>query len=266
MRNSGPFLLLLAAQRLYHLGYNNLRPSHNIIRMRKVVMNTNDQNVIEIEQIQEGLAVLNSLAQEEYQEDLDSILADTARTQEERLLRVGRLLGVVLKEPFASSVPIVDPATSVTGAYRGWALDEGAFDIPENRTTWQYEVLEALRKEEVWPSTVYDLALTLQYERGFFACLATSTRKYICGDPALRQKIDAEVKASLPGGGAVQLLTRGAASTMVTTTLVQLVPWLAVAGAPLIAGLVLLIMSIGLDAFCDWSVQFQTSYGSLAEK
>jgi hypothetical protein len=120
-------------------------------------------------------------------------------------------------------------------------------------------------KEEGWPPTVYVFADYLQFESGFFAYLATSTRKYICGDPALRQKIDAEVKASLPGGGAVQLLTRGAASTMVATTLVQLVPWLAVAGAPLIAGLVLLIMSIGLDAFCDWSVQFQPSYGFLAK-
>jgi len=229
-------------------------------------MNTNDQNVIKTKQMQEGLAVLNSLAQEEYHEDLDSILADTARTQEERLLRVGRLVGVVLKQPFASPVPIVDPATSYTGAYRGWALDEGAFDTPEKQTTWQYEVLEALRKEEVWFPTVYALADKLQSERGFFACLTTNTRKYICGDPALTQKIDAEVKASQQGGGAVQLMTTGTASTAVATILVQHVPWLGAAGTPLIAGLVLLIMSIGLGAFCDWSKQFQDIYDHAKEE
>jgi hypothetical protein len=228
-------------------------------------MNTNDQNAVEIEQIQEGLEVLKSFAKDEYHEDLDSILADTARTPEERLLRVGRLMGVVLKEPFATAVPM-NPATSHTGAYRGWALDEGAFDTPEKQTTWQYEVLEALRREEVWFPTVYALADKLQSERGFFACLATNTRKYICSDPALTQKIDAEVKASQQGGGAVQLLTRGVASTMVATTLVQLVPWLAVAGAPIIAGLVLLIMSIGLGAFCDWSKQFQNIYDHAEEE
>src|SRR5437588_8101445 len=110
---------------------SNLRRGHDSIRMRKIVMHTNNQNAIEIEQIQEGLEVLKSLAQEEYHEDLDSIMADTSRTQEERLLRVGRLVGVVLKKPFATAVPI-NPATSHTGAYQGWQLNSSAFDIPEN--------------------------------------------------------------------------------------------------------------------------------------
>lgn len=230
-------------------------------------MNTNDQNAIETEQMQEGLAVLNSLAQEEYHEDLDSILADTARTQEERLLRVGRLVGVVLKEPFATAVPI-DPTTSFTGAYRGWQLDGGTFAEPEKQTTWQYGVLESLREEEVWPQTVYEFAGYLQNEGGFFECLVNSTRKYICGDPALRQKIDAEVKASLPGGGTVPLAAMG--TMELANILVHYVPWLAVAGAPLIAGLclwlVLYIRRIGTDAFCDWSKQFQPSYGPPAKK
>jgi hypothetical protein len=232
-------------------------------------MNTNDQNVIETEQIQEGLAVLNSLAQEEYHIDLDSILADTARTQEERLLRVGRLVGVVLKEPFATDVPI-DPATSHTGAYRGWQLDGSAFAKPEKQTTWQYGVLESLRKEEGWPPTVYDFAGFLQVETGFFGSLVNSTRKYICGDPVLRQRIDAEVKASLPGGGTVPLAAMGAGAMELANILVQYVPWLGGAGAPLIAGLclwlVLSIRAIGTDAFCDWSKQFQPSYAPRAEE
>jgi hypothetical protein len=238
------------------LGCNNLRRGHNIIRIRKVVMNTNGQNAIDTEQIQKGLAVLSSLALEEYHEDLDSILADTAQTEDERLLRVGRLMGVVLKEPFATGIDI-NPATSYTGAYRGWVLNGSAFAEAEKQATWQYEVLEALREENPEHPTVYALAERLQFEKGFFGCLANSTRKYICGDPALRQKIDTEVKAGQQGRVTVQLLTRGTASTIVATTLVQLVPWLAIAGAPIIAGLVLLIMSIGLDAFCDWSKQFE---------
>lgn len=231
-------------------------------------MDTNDQNVIEDERIQTGLAVLNSLAQEEYHTDLNGILVDTTRTQNERLLRVGRLMGVVLKEPFATVVPI-DPTSSRTGAYRGWKLDDTAFAKPEEekQTIWQYRVLESLRTEDGGYPTVYELATHLQYESGFFGYLANSTRKYICGNPALTQKIDAEVKASQQGVGGVQLISRGTVSTMVATTLVQLVPWLAGAGTPLIAGFVLLIMSIGLDAFCAWSEQFQELYGSTrAEK
>lgn len=232
-------------------------------------MNTNDQNTIEIKQIQEGLKVLESQAQEEYHDDLDSILADTARTQEERLQRIGRLVGVVLKQPFATAMPI-NPADSHTGAYQGWQLiNESKFDVPEIQATWQYGVLESLQKEEGWPRTVYEFADYLQFESGFWGYLINSTRKHICGDPALRQKIDAEVKASLPSGGTVSLATMG--TMELANILVQYVPWLARAGTPLIAGLclwlVLYIRAVGTDAFCDWSKQFQPSYGpAKAEK
>jgi len=123
-------------------------------------------------------------------------------------------------------------------------------------------------KEEGWPPTVYVFADYLQFESGFFSYLATSTRKYICGDPALRQKIDAEVKASLPSEGTVSLATMG--TMALANILVQFVPWLAIAGAPLIAGLslwlVLYVRRIGIDAFCDWSGQFPSSYGPPAEE
>ena len=215
-------------------------------------MDTNDQNAIETEQLQKGLELLNNLAQEEYHEDLNSNMPDPTQ-QQERLLRIGRLLGVVLKEPFATAVPR-DPTTSSTGAYRAWnLLDESAFNTPAKQTTWQYGVLESLCKEEGKPQTVYDFAHYLQYERSFFGYLAISTSKWICGDPALKQKIDTEVKASQQGGGAVQLISKGTLSTTVATLLVLHVPWLAVAGAPLIAGFVLLIICIGTDAFCEWA-------------
>ncbi len=232
-------------------------------------MDTNAQNAIETGQLRKGLAVLNTLAQEEYHKDLDSILTDQIREQYDRLLRVGRLLGVILKEPFASSVPIVDPedpTQSSTGAYHGWALlDKGAFDAPEKQATWQYEVLETLRKEQGIP-TVYDFAVWLQRERGFFTYLAASTCNYISRDPALKQKIGAEAKAGQQDGGAIQLISMGTTSTLIATTLTQHVPWLsAVAhdptGVGVLSGFVLLIMIIGIGAFCQWTADLQKSDG-----
>jgi hypothetical protein len=238
----------------------------------EVVMNINDQNTIAIEQIQEGLAALNSLAQEEYQEDLDSILTDPTRTQDERLVRVGRLLGVVLKEPFA--VPVSPPPTkSETGAHRAWEVsnnDYTVFDTMRDVTgnpPWQYNALEALRieypEQQGWlPLTVGELARDLQNERGFFACLAASTRKYICGDQALKQKIDADLKASQQSGKVGQFTTV-ALSTYIADILVHHVPALAAGGTsaiPIVSGLLIVIYvtskDIGIDAFCSWVAQY----------
>src|SRR5439155_13993077 len=117
---------------------------------------------------------------------------------------------------------------------------------------------------EVWPPTVYDFVDLLQTERGLFGYLFYSTHKYICGDPALKQKIDTEVKAILPGGGTVPLAAMG--TTELANILVQNVPSLSGAGALLIAGLclwlVLYIRRIGTDAFCDWSEQFHQNQPS----
>lgn len=221
--------------------------------------------------MEKGQAVLNDLAEQEYGQDLDSVLTETTRTQDERLVRVGRLLGVVLKEPFA--VPGSPPMKSETGARRAWQVpndDYTVFDTVLDVTgkhPWQYNVLEVLRieypEQRGWlPLTVGQLASDLQHERGFFACLAASTRKYICGDQVLKQKIDADLKASQPRGGVGQF-TIVALSTGIADMLVHHVPALAAGGTsamPIVSGLVLVIFvkskGIGIDAFCSWVAQY----------
>ena len=64
---------------------------------------------------------------------------------EERLLRIGRLIGVVLKEPFALEKDLVAPSP-YSGAYRSWELEPATkFDDPSIQCSWQYQALEALR-------------------------------------------------------------------------------------------------------------------------
>jgi hypothetical protein len=46
------------------------------------------------------------------------------------------------------------------------------------------------------PIDVSNLAYIAQNERGFFWFLAMSCRRYLCGDPKLRRKIDRKVQAA----------------------------------------------------------------------
>jgi hypothetical protein len=134
-------------------------------------------------------------------------------------------------------VPI-DPITSYIGGHLRWELSCSAFSQPEKRATWQYAVLLALREEEGWTSTVEDFAYDLQHTRGFFACMAESLRKHICGDSALRHNIDA---AALVG------------TEELAHMLMQYVPWMRGAGAPLVIGFAF-YMSSGTNAFCEFAL------------
>ena len=219
----------------------------------------NAADAIDRNQLEEGLRLLNILAQEEYEVELSSLLNDLSRDQDVPLWQLGRLLGVAVKEPFAEPRSM-EPSTSFTRARRAWLLDEHRFDEADKQRTWQFEVLDKVRMSEPmglrWNS-VRELAENAQHERGFFKYLALSCHKYLCGDAALKKRIDESVQEIQHAGGAAQVLSPSvmisAAATSLAAALVQAVPWLTTASLPLVAGFVVLIATIGLDAFCSWS-------------
>lgn len=199
--------------------------------------------------VRKGFEELSNLSHEEYGVTIFDLLADQDLTQEQKSLRIGRLMGVMIKQPFSEQHPIA-PAKSRTGALRTWELKEANFAKPELVRTWQYDVLEIIRKEAKF-SSVQDLAGDAQRETGFFWYLARSCHKYICGDQAMKQTISAAVSQ-----GSVLITPQGflnASGTAIAIYLVQAVPWLTPAAAPLIAGIVVIIGTIGLDAFCGWT-------------
>jgi hypothetical protein len=180
------------------------------------------------------------------------------------LLRIGRLIGVVLKQPFAMGLDLASPS-QYSGAYRAWELEpEAKFQNADVRDSWQYHALESLRTDPDvistlgWqPANVYDLAQTAHHERGFFSFLAVSCRKYLCKDKKLRGEIDRQVKASKSAGFNLKNVTPetvvASGGLAIGTLLVQSVPVLGIMGAPVIAGIVLIIYTIGMDAFCSWA-------------
>jgi hypothetical protein len=209
--------------------------------------------------IAESLARLDSLAVDEYRMPLSEVVADDDATRS--TARLGRLVGILLKEPFAVPTPREQPS-GVTGAHRSWLLlGEDAFNDPERQRTWQYKTLEMVRSDlesepefaffEDWG--VWDFADYAGTERAFFGFFARAARPYICGNSETRQAVDEALRTSGVAKGAAPV------SAMIGADLLyhlSQVPFLGATDITLIAGLSLILGRIGLDGFCDWSKQY----------
>lgn len=218
---------------------------------------------MEAEDLENGFRELQSLSEKEYHERLASV-AFGPEDGETRLLRIGRLIGAVMKEPFAVGKDI-QSLSEYGRAFRSLELQPAAkFEDPLLRQSWQYKALELLRTDPDvistlgWqPVNVYDLAQTAHYERGFFGFIAVSCRKYLCKDEQLRADIDREVEAAKKAGfnlkNSTPELVVASGGLTIGTWLVQTFRCLAFTGAPVIAGIVLIIYTIGIDAFWSWS-------------
>jgi hypothetical protein len=218
------------------------------------------------EDLRGGVNELDDLARGEYGVSLAEVLSDPSRTSDDRMWRVGRLIGITVKQPFASSHSI-DPATSKTGAQRGWALAPiGAKESATSTNTWQYALLSGLIVDPdlgadlgQWEGGTPDFE-AVQYalyamnsERGLWRCMAKSAQKYLCGNKALKEAVD---ESSRAGGLSKDLLTPssliGAASVSGAGAITDALPWLHPSGTVVATGMLIIIGNIGLDGFCDW--------------
>jgi hypothetical protein len=218
---------------------------------------------MDFKELSKGASDVAALSLKEYGVSLNQLLAQ--EDDERRFRQLSRLIGIFLKEPFAEPVNLDSPSAD-TGSLRAWHLvpDEKSFSEPSRLITWQYKTLEELiangdAVEEIgWvPPSAYELARNAQHERGFFGYLSISMRKYLCRDAKLREKIEKNIQEAKTSGFNLKVVTPeiivSSAGLSLGAFLVQSVPILAFVGAPVIAGLVLVIYSIGLDAFCSWA-------------
>lgn len=194
----------------------------------------------------EGLAILDSLALEEYQQPLEDISADPDPLRVAG--RVGRLVGVMLKEPFAVAHTL-DVPSEATAAHRAWILvDEAAFDSPDLANSWQYHALERICEEEHY-SSVYNLIEVTQTERGLFRPFAQNVGRYLCGEASIRKEVeDALRQGKLPAVTPERVVASGGVA--LGAYLVQAIPIVGMVGVPCVAALVLILYKIGLKSFC----------------
>jgi hypothetical protein len=200
----------------------------------------------------DGLKELDELSQGDYRQSLGDLVEKAPDL--EAVGRLSRLIGVSLKLPFAEPVELDFPSVT-SHAYRAWELIPARLDRPMNSSLWQARTLVYL-----WQGSAYSswqsLAIDAHHERGFFRCLAQSVQKYICADPKFRKKIETSIKKGAASGFNVKVFTPEqlvqAGGVALASLLITHVPVLGLVGAPVIAGLVLLLYSIGIDAFCQW--------------
>src|SRR5262245_727180 len=114
------------------------------------------------ETVKRGFEELNQLSHDEYRASLTDIVRDS--DTQRSAMRVGRLAGVILKQPFAVQKDLPVPSNR-THAFREWNLvDAACFDDPTRISTWQHQALEEIRRElsygnPFWKSqSLYQLA------------------------------------------------------------------------------------------------------------
>jgi hypothetical protein len=154
-------------------------------------------------------------------------------------------------------------------------MDEASFlaalqDLDNLARAEHGKPLATIASEE--PGKVISLALThpsaisrdaaeiqARTQAGFLAYLASSAQKYICGDPDIRKKVDDTVQNAQGSGLHIDNFTPEklveSGGVALASLLIAHVPALGFVGAPVIAGFVLLLYSIGTTAFCAWANQ-----------
>ena len=130
--------------------------------------------------ITEGYDALGQLARAEYDRGLPEVLQSLSDEHGPSRLYFGRLLGIIVKEPFSQ----LQTVPELAGAKRRWELVPQRLQEERAQTTWQFQLLAQLQTESLEYSeetyrSVQEMAEEVKRETGFFWHLLRSLRKYI---------------------------------------------------------------------------------------
>jgi hypothetical protein len=204
---------------------------------------------------------LDRLALEHYRlsgpELLASLDTDLGRIQ------YARLLGVMVKEPFAE--PFKRRPSTRTKARIGlrWKSTETLRESVPG--TWQFAfVREIVREERELESDPSDaividyLETQARYETNLGKHIFQAFHRRICGSAEASEAVQKALEAARAAG--VKLVDPTAAgisvgmSSLVAVSVASLFSGpIAIAAAPVIGGIALLLCQVGLEGFCSWS-------------
>lgn len=207
---------------------------------------------------------LNKLSQDEYHQSLNEVAADP--DLERAVRRIGRLGGVLMKQPFADRHEHEAPSEHNQAFTSYQLLSAEDFEATAQTGPLQYRTLKAMHAELASQAaylagySTHAFAEEAQNELGWFGCLAYAVRPYVCGDAPVRKAIDEALESSRRQG--VQVATP---ETIMLSTglslglyLVENVPVMEHASPALVAVVVVTLHKLGVQRFCDWSRTVRT--------
>jgi hypothetical protein len=176
--------------------------------------------------------------------------------------RYARLLGVLVKAPFAVERP--RPPSASTGAVfaMDWLSDTEVSARAQG--TWQLELMRSLLSDErqapVGAISPTEALMQFKYESSLGKFVFAAFRRRICENPQTNKEVKAAIEqAKKAGVNLVEPTTAGISvgtAALIAVALAQILPSAMVAVAsPLIGGIALLLMQVGVEGFCDWSYQ-----------
>ncbi len=240
-----------------------------------------ESNQISEAALQAAYTDLSDLAEAEYGQNLAELLADDhpvqggeyanfeVRDSHDAFWRLGRLIGITVKEPFAKPENRTEQE-SQTDARRVWNLDEKALNV-KHPDLWQYNLLTEFLADTDrvgyfdWlpPQDLAEANQVARFleeahsERGVFGALVRAARPYLCKDPEVREKLTKTLARGRIDADPAQMIA-GGATTGAATLIIAVVPWLGPAALPVVAGMILIITAKGLDALCSRTVPSPT--------
>jgi hypothetical protein len=204
---------------------------------------------------------LDRLSPEHYRLTGAELLA-TLDTDQGRL-QVARLLGVMVKEPFTEPFKRRPSTRAKARIGLKWKPTQTLRDTAPG--TWQFAFVRALlreeRKLEVDPSdeTVIDyLETQARFETNLGKHIFQAFHRRICGSAATSETVKQAIAAARAEGikltGPTEAGLPVGMSSLVAVAVASLFPGpIALAAAPVIGGIALMLCQMGVEGFCSWS-------------
>lgn len=220
-----------------------------------------------------AFAKLDDLAQRHYRLTAEELLASLDTELGRR--QYARLLGVLMKESFSEEYK--RPPSEYTKSVIGLRWKTGEHIRSEAVGTWQFELTRALESEgKRRPLTDDQTQIEFtryQRESKFGHALLSAFRKRLCQDRSSNElkAIQAAIVEAKKHGVNLTDPTRAQLSVGLTSVvIVAIAPYLPIAvaavGSPVIGMIVLLLIQVGLDGFCEWSAVAASESQTLEKK
>lgn len=202
-----------------------------------------------------GLSELERLAIGEYEAKLMDVIA---AKDELAFKRVGRLMAVWLKEPFATPLRYnPDLPQNWAKSNRAWEIHSPTVHATTTDEKNRLKILDAVASE--WDRPVAHLA-----EFNILQSISKRLRPVVCGDSKAFKDVDEIAKQLEKQGTHVSTFTPrdvlSSASLSIAGYLVNHVDFLSLNHLPLVTGATLLISCLGYRELCSMLEKFEKSY------